>query len=1106
MDKAMANQNTGLEIAVIGMAGRFPGAASVDEFWELLRDGQEAIAPLDTDTLRQQGVSDDLLNDPQYVKAGGVLADVEQFDAAFFGYSPREAELLDPQQRLFLECAWTALETAGYDAEFYNGSIGVYGGAGMNGYLFNLYANAQVRESASPYELFLASDKDFLTTRVSYKLNLQGPSLDIQTACSSSLVAVHTACQSLLSGECDIALAGGVAVSKQQGYRYQDGGIYSPDGHCRAFDAQAQGTVGGNGVGIVVLKRLEDALRDGDTIAAVIKGSAVNNDGAMKVSYTAPRIDSQAAVIRAAQIMAEVSPETITYVEAHGTGTALGDPIEIAALTQAFRQETAQNGFCAIASVKTNIGHLDVAAGIASLIKAVLALKHKQIPPSLHFQQPNPQIDFANSPFYVNTQLAPWSVGENPRRAGVSSFGIGGTNVHVVLEEGPREGRRQKAEGREKNEKRSPNSPHSPTSPLHLLTLSAKTETALVTAANHLAAHLEQQAEADLTADLADIAHTLQVGRRSFRYRRTLVCQSGAEAIAQIRDGNGRAGVAPESPQPIAFLLPGQGSQHPGMAYDLYNTEPVFRQALDQCAELLAAEDIDLLAVLYGNEGIGNREQETGENPSLISPPPHLPIHSTAHAQPALFAVAYALAQLWRSWGIRPEALLGHSLGEYVAACLAGVFSLEDGLRLVARRGQLMQQCPAGAMLSVALAESALKPLLPADIAIAVRNGPELCVVSGPVEAITAFAAQLEAKEIPHQRLQTSHGFHSPLMEPMLEPFRLVVQQVTLQSPQIPFISNVTGTWITPEEATDPEYWVRQARQPVQFAAGLATLRESQPILLEVGPGTVLSTLAKRAKSMTEPPVLSSLPHPKSTTLVRAHLLDTLGQLWLQGVQVNWPQVASGRRVLLPTYPFERQRYWVEPDSMPLTALAKTPGVELKSYLADWFYQPTWQRSLGGGGSSVLADRPCWLVFVDEAGLGSQLVQRLEQAGQDVVTVATGTGFGQIGYRQFELNPQQPHDYVLLLEDLQLRELWPTQVVYLWSLAIAAPLPVGFAQVATLQSLVNALTARSPQEPGQITLVTTGGYDVVGTETLQPLAGPNTPFYHINTHEYQIIG
>ncbi|MEL7313642.1 MAG: beta-ketoacyl synthase N-terminal-like domain-containing protein, partial [Cyanobacteria bacterium J06559_3] len=488
----VSEQATGLEIAIIGMAGRFPGARSVAAFWDLLREGREAIAQLNDETLRQQGVDEALLSDPQYVKAGGVLTDVDQFDASFFGFSPREAELLDPQQRLFLEYAWNALETAGYDTEAYDGIIGVYGGAGMNGYLLNLYANAHIRESASPYELFLASDKDFLTTRVSYKLNLQGPSLDIQTACSSSLVAVHTACQSLLSGECDMALAGGVAVSKQVGYRAQEGGIYSPDGHCRAFDAQAQGTVGGNGVGIVVLKRLEDALRDGDTIDAVIKGSAVNNDGALKVSYTAPRIDSQAAVIRAAQVMAEVEPDTLSYIETHGTGTAIGDPIEIAALTQAFRQQTDRQGFCAIGSVKTNIGHLDAAAGIASLIKTVLALKHQQIPASLHFQQPNPQIDFEHSPFYVNTALTGWPAQDSPRRAGVSSFGIGGTNVHVILEEG----RRQKAEGRGSGEQGTGNREQPITNNEQLITnnellvLSAKTEAALEAATVNLGAYL----------------------------------------------------------------------------------------------------------------------------------------------------------------------------------------------------------------------------------------------------------------------------------------------------------------------------------------------------------------------------------------------------------------------------------------------------------------------------------------------------------------------------------------------------------------------------------------------------------------------------------------
>ncbi|NEQ47691.1 MAG: acyltransferase domain-containing protein [Leptolyngbya sp. SIOISBB] len=1158
-ETVMSNHTTGLEIAIIGMAGRFPGAASVDEFWELLREGREAIAHLDAQTLRQQGVDESLLNDPQYVNAGGVLAGVDQFDAAFFGYSPREAELLDPQQRLFLQCAWEALETAGYDTESYDGSVGIYGGAGMNGYLFNLYANAHIRESISPYELFLASDKDFLTTRVSYKLNLQGPSLDIQTACSSSLVAVHTACQSLLSGECDIALAGGVAVSKQQGYRYQDGGIYSPDGHCRAFDAQAQGTVGGNGVGIVVLKRLEDALKDGDTIDAVIKGSAVNNDGAMKVSYTAPRIDSQAAAIRSAQLMAEVAPDSITYIEAHGTGTALGDPIEIAALTQAFRQETEQPGFCAIGSVKTNIGHLDAAAGIASLIKTVLALKHQQIPASLHFQQPNPQINFEHSPFYVNTALTDWPSGPQSRRAGVSSFGIGGTNVHVVLEEGP-EGKGNREQGTGNREELATNSQPPITHdqwletdidlPAQLLLLSAKSEAALEAATANLTAYLERQPR----PDLADIAYTLQVGRRPFNHRRVLVCQSGLDAIAQLQTCNYLTHTAPESTPSVVFMFPGQGSQHPGMAQQLYDQAPVFRATLDQCAAILAAEGIDLLAVLYGKkaegtgeQGTGNREAEPRTNSQERITKNELLLHQTAYAQPALFAVEYALAQLWLSWGMRPEAFMGHSLGEYVAACLAGVFSLEDGLRLVALRGRLMQQCPTGAMLSVALPETELRSLLSEDVVIAAVNGPELCAVSGTEAAIAAFQSLLDAKNIPCQRLQTSHGFHSPLMEPMLEPYRLAVQQVALQPPQIPFISNVTGTWISSEAATNPDYWVQQARQPVQFAAGLETVRrEMSAMLLEVGPGTALSTLAKRADAVTLPPkspnagglqsdippniggpggptstsikaekmqtptpvILSSLPHPKSPKSAPAHLLETLGQLWVQGIRVNWPQLHQNprRRVPLPTYPFEPQRYWVEPDDMPLAQSPPARPVALKADLADWFYQPTWQRSLSPTNSSVPEARHCWLLFADSSGLGTQLAQRLEQIGQDVIMVAVGANFGQTGYRQFALNPEQAQDYALLLEDLHLRELQPTQIVYLWSLEATENPQAAFESVATLTGLINALTAQSPQHPCQLTMVTSGLYDVVGTEALQPMQAAIAGITPVINQEYPHLG
>ena len=604
---SLERESTGLEVAVIGMAGRFPGARSIQEFWQNLRQSVESIAPLNDEQLLAQGVSAETLADPNYVKVAGLIEDVDLFDAAFFGLSPREAEILDPQQRLFLETAVSALETAGYDAERYPGSIGVYGGAGMNGYLLNLYNSPAIRNSVSPYELFISNDKDFLTTRVSYKLNLRGPSVDVQTACSSSLVAVHMACQSLLSGECDMALAGGVAVSKQLGYRSQTGSIYSPDGHCRAFDAKAAGTVSGNGVGIVVLKRLEDALTDRDSIDAVIKGSAINNDGALKVSYTAPCVEAQAAVIQAAQAMAEVSSQSIRYVEAHGTGTALGDPIELAALTQAFSSGNApRSSTCAIGSVKTNIGHLDAASGIASFIKTVLALKHKQIPASLHFQQPNPQIDFNNSPFYVNATLNDWPQGNVPRRAGVSSFGIGGTNAHVVLEEAPVVPRLET------------------TQEPQLLILSAKTPAALDLAALNLSNYLEtaylNNAPLAPAAEisLADVAHTLQVGRKAFEYRRATICKTPAEAIQQLRGQSTHK--ATEQPS-LIFLFPGQGSQSANMARDLYETQPVFKQTLNQCARILG-DEFSLLETLY-----------PPLSPSSPLPSPHSnrPTHSLRH-------------------------------------------------------------------------------------------------------------------------------------------------------------------------------------------------------------------------------------------------------------------------------------------------------------------------------------------------------------------------------------------------------------------------------------------------------------------------------------------
>ncbi|HEX7735074.1 MAG TPA: type I polyketide synthase, partial [Ktedonobacteraceae bacterium] len=807
-------QRNGLEIAIIGLAGRFPGARNVEELWHNIQRGVCSITTLSDEELLASGVRAAKMHDPAYVRARGVLEDIELFDAAFFGYSPREAEIMDPQQRLFLECAYEALENAGYDHDRCDELIGVYAGTGMNSYLLeNLYSNPKLIASIGISQLVVGSDKDYLTTRVSYKLNLKGPSLGVNTACSTSLVAVHLACRSLLNGECDIALAGGVSISVPQkaGYVYLEGGVAAPDGVCRAFDARAQGAVPGSGVGIVVLKRLEDALNDGDTIYAVIKGSAINNDGSQKVGFTAPGVDGQARAIRDAHLVAEVEPETITYVEAHGTGTPLGDPIEIAALTQAFRASTTAKGFCAIGSVKTNLGHLDAAAGVTGLLKTVGALRAARLPPSLHFEQPNPRIDFVNSPFYVNTKLTEWPGGPTPRRAGVSSFGIGGTNAHVVLEEAP--AREVFAESRS----------------AHLLLLSAKTEAALETMTANLATHLEQHPE----LQLSDVAYTSQVGRKALSKRRMLVSRESAEALHSLRTrpaGRFFTSTQEVRERPIAFLFPGQGSQYALMAAEIYREEPIFREELDHCTTLLKPLlGRDPRELLYS--GIESHEAATQQ------------LAQTAIAQPLLFAVEYALARQWMAWGIHPQAMIGHSLGEYVAACLAGVFSLEDALPLVARRGQLMQTLPEGCMLSVSLPESELTPFLSDDLSLAITNGSALCVVAGSREATGALKKRLTEQSVHCRDLSTTHAFHSAMVEPIMEPFAAYLATLSLRPPQISYISNVTGTWITPAEAISPAYWVRHLRQTVRFAEGLQTLlEESERILLEVGPGQTLTT------------------------------------------------------------------------------------------------------------------------------------------------------------------------------------------------------------------------------------------------------------------------
>jgi acyl transferase domain-containing protein/acyl carrier protein/phospholipid N-methyltransferase len=921
-------------IAIIGMAGRFPGANNVDRFWQNLRDGVESISHFTDEELLASGADPALLKEPNYVKAGFVLEDIEMFDAQFFDCSPREAEIMDPQHRIFLECAWEALENAGYDPKTDNNLTGVYAGASMSGYLLNNLSSHRELVKSLGWQLGIGNEQEFLPTRVSYKLNLKGPSLSVGTACSTSLVAVHLAAHGLLSYQCDLALAGGITVQvpHREGYLYEPGGILSPDGKTRAFDASAQGGPYGNGVGIVVLKRLADAVKDGDRIYAAIKGSAVNNDGATKVSYTAPSVAGQAEVIASAQAIAGFAPETITYVETHGSGTVLGDPIEMRALAKVFRARTQKSGFCAIGSVKTNISHLDTAAGIAGLIKTVLALANQEIPPSLHFEQPNREIDFASSPFYVNTKLSEWKTNGTPRRAGVSSFGIGGTNVHLVLEEGERE------RGREGERERKS----------QLLVVSAKTSSALETATENLVTHLQQHPD----LNLADVAYTLQVGRHGFSHRRTVVCQDIPDAIAALQDPKRvLTGNQETKERPIVFMFSGLGTQYVNMGRELYQFEPIFQAEVDRCCTFLKPLlGIDLKEVIYPpnrqaeitKEGSGlDLRQMLGRNGGSADADSEK-LNQTYLTQPAIFVIEYALAKLWQSWGIQPFAAIGYSIGEYVAATLAGVLSLEDALTLVAKRAQMIQELPAGAMLAVPLSEGEVKGWLknsessphPAlsgtplpslgegtgvranpKLSIAAINGASMCVVAGTSEAVEELASRLTAEGIACRQLQTSHAFHSSMMTAIAPSFTELVKTVSLHPPQMPYISNVTGTWITAQEATDPHYWTKHMCQPVRFADGLQELeKQSSPILLEVGTGQTLSSIAMQCLTG-DRTILPSLPYSYERRSDLAFILDSLGQLWLAGVEVNWSKFHahnSRYRVPLPTYPFERQRYWIE--------------------------------------------------------------------------------------------------------------------------------------------------------------------------------------------------
>lgn len=799
-------------IAIIGMNGRFPGANSLEDFWQNLYNGVESVQFFNRDQLLKMGIDEHLLDNPRFVAADALLDGMDLFDAAFFDYSAREAEIMDPQHRLFLESAWEVLESAGYNSDLYKGRVAVYAGANLSGYMVrNLYSNPGLVENVGTFKIMIANSQDFLATKVSYKMNLTGPSVNVNTLCSSSMVAVHMACQNLLNYSCDMALAGGVSfqISRNEAFFYQEGGIGSGDGHCRAFDSKANGTVSGSGLGVLVLKRLEDAIADGDTIHAVIRGTGINNDGSDKNSYTAPNVDGQAECIAEALAMSGVDPETITYIDAHGTGTDLGDPIEIAALTKAFRAYTDKKQFCAIGSVKTNIGHLVTAGGVASMVKTILAMKHRTLPASLNFEEPNPKIDFVNSPFYINNKLAKWEGNGNPLRAGVSSFGIGGTNTHVILEEAPEQ---QPSEASAR--------------PWQLIILSAKTETALEQMTKNLAAHIEKNPQ----ESLADIAFTLHVGRRSFNHRRAFVCRDTAELLIKLQNADAAKELTryrKPKEQPNAFLFPSEAVFYTNAGRELYESEPVYKEALDRCADIAAGLlGSDFRSLLYPQTRSKQAFSAAEETVRVIA-----------------FSVEYALAQLWISAGIQPECMLGEGVGEVVCACISGVLSLEDALKLVS------------------------------------------------------------AKEIGTLKL-------------------------TFGKTAVPFISSKTGTWMDTAQASDISYWASQRTCASSALCAGEMMQDPDRIFLELGPADTLSKKLRAAQtgSAVEPDIFSTMPDRNDEESDAADFLRGLARFWLAGGKVQWDNLYSHekrRRIPLPTYPFERQRFWIEPGKRADGAMLK---------------------------------------------------------------------------------------------------------------------------------------------------------------------------------------
>jgi acyl transferase domain-containing protein/thioesterase domain-containing protein/acyl carrier protein len=994
------------DIAIVGMAAHVPGAPDIATYWQNLSQGIESIRLLTEEQLLAAGESPARMRRPNYVPAAAVLDGVPDFDADFFGFSPKEAAILDPQHRHFLEVAWEALENAGHPPENFKGAIGVYAGCGMGSYFyFNLCSNRDLVDQTGMFLLrHTGNDKDFLATRASHIFDLKGPSVNVQTACSTSLVAVHYATQALLNGECDMALAGGVTIElpHARGYLFTEGEILSPDGHCHAFDHRAQGTVFGSGAGCVVLRRAKDALRDGDHIWAILKGSAINNDGAAKAGYLAPSVDGQAACIAEAQMIAGVSADSVTYVECHGTGTYLGDPIEVAALTAAFRETTEAVGHCRIGSVKTNIGHLDTAAGVASLIKVALSLHHRQLPPSLGYDAPNPSIDFETSPFKVNDRLTEWQA--PVLRAGVNSLGVGGTNAHAVLEEAPPRPASEDSDW-----------------PFQPLVLSARSKAALDGQAARLSAHLKDNPD----LSLADVAWTLKEGRRAFDKRRVIVAATHAEA-ADLLDGadtrrvfnHDHLGDDPE----VIFMFPGGGAQFAGMARDLYETEPVFADWMDRGLAILQPQlDYDVRMLWLPAKGAEGAADQVLKKPSV--------------QLPLIMITEFALAKLYESWGVRPTALVGHSMGENTAAALAGVISFEDCIGLVLLRGQLFDTIAPGGMLSVPMDGAELRPLVTGDLDMASVNAPGLCVVSGPDAALQSLAALLAAQGVETQRIAIDIAAHSRMLEPILGRFGDYLRSIKLNPPAIPIISNRTGLELSAAQATDPDYWVQHLRNTVNFRACMETLTAApNRVFMEMGPGRAMSSLAQ-ANGVAAGQVIPALRHPEQKMADDAWHIASIARLWACGVPVDWTPVWGGKRRLrvpLPTYAFQKKPYFIHPGKAEADLQDTAP--ERMADIADWGWKPHWKPSPAAVEIDELAGIPAatWLLFTDAEGLAAGVADRLRGAGHRVTTVRAGDTFARDG-EGYVLSPERGREgYDLLIRDLVARGLAPQHIAHFW--------------------------------------------------------------------------